>query len=100
MLVNTLVTICIISFAALFIVVVYFRIKVLKAYGILFRNRVEFDIAHIFHAKKMREEIISKYPKFEKELIDFSLGIRLSTTMVTVFMVIISLCGAILMYYR
>jgi hypothetical protein len=98
MLENILITCTILSFVCLFAVVVYFRIKVLRAYGILVRNRVQFDIAHIFNKKRMEEEIIGKYPTHAKTIRDFALGIRLSMSMVTVFMILITLFAGALIY--
>jgi hypothetical protein len=97
---NMLIAGSIISFIALFSVVVYFRIKVLKAYGILIRNRVQFDIQHIFNKKKLETEILPKYPEQKKEIMAFVTGIRLSITMVSVLMFIITFCGATLMFFR
>lgn len=98
MLENILIACTIISFICLFAVVVYFRIKVLKAYGILIRNRVQFDIAHIFNKTRMQEEILGKYPAHEKTIRDFAFGIRFSMIMVTVFMVLITIFAAALIY--
>lgn len=98
MLENILIACTIISFICLFAVVVYFRIKVLKAYGILIRNRVQFDIAHIFNKTRMQEEILGKYPAHEKTIKDFAFGIRFSMSMVTVFMVLITIFAAALIY--
>jgi hypothetical protein len=98
MLENILIACTIISFICLFAVVVYFRIKVLKAYGILIRNRVQFDIAHIFNKTRMQEEILGKYPAHEKIIRDFAFGIRFSMSMVTVFMVLITIFAAALIY--
>jgi len=100
MLVNTLITCLIVSFVALFAVVVYFRIRVLKAYGILIKNRVQFDIAHIFNKKRMEDEILAKYPAYKNTILDFAQGIRLSMSMVTVFMVLITVFAGILMLLK
>jgi hypothetical protein len=97
---NILIAGSIISFAALFSVVVYFRIRVLKAYGILIRNRVQFDIQHVFNKKRLESEILPKYPDQKKEILAFVYGIRLSITMVTVLMFVITFCGATLMFFR
>lgn len=97
---NMLIAGSIISFIALFSVVVYFRVKVLKAYGILIRNRVQFDIQHIFNKKKLETEILPKYPEQKKEIMAFVTGIRLSITMVSVLMFVITFCGATLMFFR
>lgn len=100
MLVNTLITCLILSFVALFAVVVYFRIRVLKAYSILVKNRIQFDAAHIFNKTRMNFEIITKYPEHEDTILDFARGIRLSISMVTVFMVLITVFAGLLMYLK
>ncbi|MEZ4982255.1 MAG: hypothetical protein R2769_11850 [Saprospiraceae bacterium] len=47
-----LITIVIGLFVAMLFVNVYFRVKVLKTYKVLVKNRVEFGAAHIFNKKK------------------------------------------------
>lgn len=100
MLVNTLITCLILSFVALFAVVVYFRIRVLRAYGILVRNRIQFDIVHIFYTQRMESEILTKYPEFRSTIVDFARGIRLSVSLVPLFMVLITVFGGLLMYLK
>jgi hypothetical protein len=87
-------------FVAMLFVNLYFRAKVLKTYGILVRNRVEFGAAHIFSRKKMEEEILPKYPEFRKEIETFVRHIHYSIRMASVLIALITLFGAILMYFR
>jgi len=97
---NIIISICILSFIALFATVVYFRIKVLRSYSKLLDNKIEFEIKHVFNKNLLEKEIIPKYSNHQKLIREFTFGIRLSTQMVTVFMIIITLCAGILMYYR
>lgn len=87
-------------FAAMLFVNVYFRVRVLKTYKILVQNEVQFGAAHIFNRKKMEEEIFPRYPKFRKEIETFVNHMRYSIRMATVLIALITLFGAILMYYR
>ncbi len=87
-------------FAAMVFLNVYFRVRVLKDYRILVRNRVDFKARHIFSEKKMREEIIPRYPAFEQNLMSFGRHLRYSINMATVLIFLITLFGAILMYFR
>ena len=87
-------------FAAMVFVNVYFRIRVLKDYKVLVRTRIEFKARHVFSERKMREEIVPRYPEFENHLISFGKHLRYSINMATVLIVLITLFGAILMYYR
>ena len=98
MLVNTLVAICILGFFGIFGVAVYFRIKVIKAYGILVKNRVQFDNSHIFNRQKLEAEIFPKYPEQRKYIEDFVFGIRLSMSIASILITIITICIAIMMF--
>lgn len=87
-------------FAAMLFLNIYFRVKVLKSYRVLVQNKIDFGAAHVFNENKMREEIISRYPEHESSLLDFSRHLRYSIRMATVLIVLITLFGGILMYYR
>ena len=87
-------------FVALLFLNIYFRIKVLKAHKILVKNRVEFNSKHFFNQKKMEEEILPKYPHMEKEIMTFVNNMKYSIKMASVLITIITLFGAVLMYYR
>jgi hypothetical protein len=79
---------------------VYFRAKVLKVYGVLVRNKVEFGAAHIFNRQKLEEEILPRYPQFRSEIETFISHMRYSIRVATVLLVLITAFGAILMYFR
>lgn len=79
---------------------VYFRVKVFKSYKVLIENRVEFGASHIFNKAKMEAEVIPKYPALRKDIETFVSHMRYSIKMATVLIMLITLFGAILMYYR
>ncbi len=95
-----LVSIVIGLFVAMLFVNVYFRARVLKVYGVLVRNRVEFGAAHIFNRQKLEEEILPKYPQFRNEIETFIRHMRYSIRMASVLIMLITAFGAILMYFR
>ncbi|MFN7115979.1 MAG: hypothetical protein ACK4TA_04225 [Saprospiraceae bacterium] len=95
-----LVSIVIGLFIAMLFLNLYFRIRVLKVYKVLVQNRVEFGAAHFFNKQKMEEEIYAKYPAFRSEIDTFVRHMRYSIKMATVLIALITLFGAILMYYR
>ncbi len=97
---TTLIFLVIGLFVAMLFVNIYFRAKVLKSYKILVRNEVDFEARHIFNKKKMEEEVYPKYPEFKKEIATFTRHIQYSIRMATVLIALITLFGAILMYYR
>ncbi|MCI5080761.1 MAG: hypothetical protein MRY78_03665 [Saprospiraceae bacterium] len=87
-------------FGAMLFLNVYFRVKVFKVYKVLVQNEVEFGAAHIFNPQKMEEEIIPRYPQFEQEIRTFVSHMKYSIQMATVLIALITLFGAILMYFR
>lgn len=95
-----LITIVIGLFVAMLFVNLYFRAKVFKVYGILVRNKVEFGAAHIFNRKKLEEEILPRYPQFQNEIEAFIKHMRNSIRMASVLLLLITLFGGILMYFR
>ena len=95
-----LISIIIGLFVAMLFLNLYFRAKVLKVYGVLVRNRVEFGAAHIFNRKKLEEEILPKYPQFRQEIETFIRHMRYSIKMASVLIALITAFGAVLMYFR
>ena len=95
-----LISIVIGLFVAMLFVNIYFRAKVMKLYGVLVRNKVEFGATHIFNRQKLEEEILPKYPQFRTEIESFIRHMRYSIRMASVLIALITAFGAILMYYR
>ena len=95
-----LVSIVLALFAAMLFLNLYFRIRVWKTYRKLVDNRVEFGAAHIFNRQKMEEEIYPRYPDMRGDIEVFVRHLRYSIRMATVLIALITIFGAILMYYR
>jgi predicted RND superfamily exporter protein len=97
---NLLIAIVIGLFVAMLFVNLYFRAKVLKLYGVLVRNKVEFGAAHIFNRQKLEAEVLTRYPQFREEIEGFIRHMRYSIRMATVLILLITAFGAVLMYFR
>ncbi len=95
-----LVSIVIGLFVAMLFLNLYFRAKVLKVYGVLVRNRVQFGAAHVFDRKKLEDEVLTRYPQFKNEIETFIRHMRYSIQMATVLIALITAFGAVLMYFR
>ncbi|WP_116108761.1 hypothetical protein [Lewinella sp. IMCC34191] len=95
-----LITIVIVLFLAMLFVNLYFRAKVLRAYRLLIRGRVEFTAGQIMSEKRMEEEIVPAYPEYAQAIRDFGNNLRRSIRMATVLLVLITVFGGILMWYR
>lgn len=88
-------------FLALLFVNLYFRIKVLKSYKILVQNRVDFEAKWILNEKRMESEVIPNHPaEMANEIRTFSKHIRFSMKIASILITLITILGAILMYYK
>ena len=97
---SVLLTVVIVLFLLMLGVNLYFRAKVLRAYRVLVRNRVDFTPGQIFSTLRVEDEIIPKYPAQEEAIRAFSRYLQLSIKMTTVLMALITAFGGILMWYR
>lgn len=87
-------------FGAVLFLNIYFRVKVFKVYKKLVQGRVEFGAAHIFSAQKMEAEILPRYPNYRTEILTFVRHLRYSIRLASALITLITIFGAILMYYR
>ena len=86
--------------AAMLFLNLYFRMKVLKAYKVLVRKKVELKTRHIFDKAIMEKEVYSKYPQHRADIETFIRHMQYSIKMATVLIALISLLGGVLMYFR
>ena len=94
-----LIILVIAAFICIFFLNFYYRVRVLKAYKVLVRNKVQFDAKDIFDNKRI-EEITTRYPKFKTEIHDFMNNIRKSVQLASVLIFLITAFAAILMFIK
>lgn len=58
-------------FVGLFVINIYFRAKVMKAYKYLIKNNIKFSATDILSKSKMENNVIPRYPKHEAEIRNF-----------------------------
>ena len=87
-------------FAALLFVNFYFRWKVIKVYHYLTDRNIEFNAEHIFNRRRLREEILPKYPESQQQIITFVNYIHFSVKMASALLFLVTVFGLILMHYR
>jgi hypothetical protein len=87
-------------FVLMLFVNIYFRIKVLRAFRMLRDSRIQFDSALVFQKDKLEQEVIARHPAHARHIRDFAHYLRLSISMAIVLIVLITLMGGLLMYYR
>ena len=83
-------------FLALLFLNIYFRVKVLKIYKVLVQNKIEFESTHIFNSKKMEREVLTKYPKFTREILGFTSHIKKSILIAIILIALITIMGFII----
>ncbi len=95
-----LITVVIGLFIAVLFLNIYFRVKVFKVYKRLVQAEVEFDAKDVFNMQRVEDEIIPKYPNQAEDIRTFMNHIRYSVRIASVLITLITLFGAVLMYYR
>ena len=87
-------------FVALLFVNIYFRVKVYKSYRRLRNQDVDMQAEHIFSRSKLEEDILPKYPEQREDILQFANHLRYSVRIAVLLIVLITIFGGILMYYR
>ncbi len=87
-------------FVALLFVNIYFRMKVLKHYRVLRKNKVEFPAYYILKEAEMERDVLHHYPGFEENIRTFCNHIRHSIKIAMAIVVFISILGGIIVYYN
>lgn len=95
-----LVTLVIGLFIAVLFLNIYFRVKVMKIYKRLVQAEVQFDAKDVFNMQRIENEVIPKYPDHSEDIRNFMNHIRYSVRLASVLIALITLFGAVLMYYR
>lgn len=93
---TALITVIILSFIALLVLNVIFRVKVFKAYKKLVQNEVEFDSKHMFDARLLEEEILPKYPQHKDDIVGMIGNMKRSLNISLMLIALILVAGFIL----
>ncbi|CAA6824776.1 MAG: Unknown protein [uncultured Aureispira sp.] len=97
---DTLITITITTFGFLLVANVFFRIKTFKSFKKLAEQGVMFGKQHVLNKALMEREVIAKHPDKEKLILSHVNSMKLSMRISTLCMIVLTLCGGVLMYYR
>ena len=88
------------AFGAMLFVNIFFRVKILRSYRYLVKNRIEFNSSHFFNRNKLENEVLSKYPDHRDAIEDFIRLVKKSVSLASGLIVIILLFGYLLMKFR
>jgi len=93
---SLLISLVIASFIGMLFINIFFRVRVLKSYKYLVRNKVQFTISELFNKKKLEKEVLSRYPEHRVEIEKFANNIKNSVLMAIGLIVLIFILGVIL----
>ena len=96
---NLLMGIIILAFLGLLGLNIFFREKVLKTYKTLVQNRVQFNAMDILNPSVL-DKICQEHPAHRNDIQSFAKNIKNSVQLAIGLIALITLFGAVLMYYR
>ncbi len=97
---DTLISITLGTFGLLLLANIYFRIHTFRTFNQLSKKGVAFTRAHVFDTALMEREVLVKHPN-ERALIQKHVrSMKASANISVLCMVVITICGGVLMYYR
>jgi len=85
-------------FAGLFVLNLYFRFKVLKAYKYLVKNDIKFSAKHVLSRTRMENEVYPKYAVHKAEIENFVNLMRNSIKISLGVILLLMVCGLIFKY--
>jgi len=85
-------------FVGLFLINLYFRAKVLKAYKYLMQNDIKFSAKDILSKTKLEQEILPRYPKHKNEILNFVNLMRRSVMLSIIVIILIALVGLVIKF--
>lgn len=91
---------CLFVFAILLIANVYFRIKSFRTFKKLADGGVGFNRAHFLDKEKLKNEVLARFPQHEKLIVQHIKSMKVSMSISAVCVFVLTVCGAVLMYYR
>ncbi len=83
-------------FCALLFLNLYFRMKVLRSFRYLSKNKIEFNVGQLFNDGRLKKEVLPKYPKHRGEIELFAHHIKTSFKIAIAIILAIVLAGIIL----
>jgi len=86
-------------FVAILFLQFYFRMKVLKVYRVLVQHRVQFQPGDLFHKDRLAT-VKERYPQRAEDIQLFADHLMYSVRMASILIVLITVFGGILMYFR
>jgi hypothetical protein len=97
---DTLITITIVTFGLILLANVFFRIKTFMTFKKLAHKGIGFTKEHVFDRNRLEKEVLARYPEDRVLILAHVNSIKLSMRVSVLGVLVLTLCGAVLMYYR
>jgi ABC-type maltose transport system permease subunit len=97
---DELVTLTIVVFGILLVANIFFRIKTFRTFKKLAELGVSFSKEHMLNKEKLYTEVVAQFPQHEKLILQHLNSMKLSLRISTMCIFVLTVCGAVLMYYR
>jgi len=81
------------AFLGILLLNLYMRVKVLKYYRMLTKDRVDFSIKQMMSEKLLKEEVLPKYPKHKETILKFSRNVKRSMAYASIILMLIIYLG-------
>jgi len=78
-----------ILFTLVLILNLFLRLKVLKDYKTLTRDRVDFSMKQMLNEKLLKEEVLPKYPQHKDTILSFSRNVKRSMLIASIILIFI-----------
>lgn len=97
---DTFITITIVTFGILLLANVFFRVKSFRTFKQLAERNVAFGKQHVFDRYLLEKEILPRYPQHKDLILAHINSMKMSMRISTLCVLVLTICGAVLMYYR
>ncbi|BDS13715.1 hypothetical protein [Aureispira anguillae] len=97
---DTLITITIVTFGFLLLANVFFRVKTFRTFKKLAEQGVAFSKEHVLNKERLEKEVLLKYPQHKDLILSHVGSMKLSMRISMLCMLVLTICGGVLMYYR
>jgi len=97
---DTLITISIVTFGLLLLANVFFRIRTFMTFKKLAHKGIGFTKEHIFDRNRLEKEVLARHPEDRALILSHVNSIKLSMRISVLAVLVLTLCGGVLMYYR
>ena len=99
LMINVLLGVLILSFIALFVLNIVYRVRLMKMFKRISSLKLPFQLQHLWQKKQLVDEVITFYPEHEAFIWLFWRTLRQAIMIAIILLLTIILCGLIIYVY-